>query len=276
MSGASCWPWRCAGLLLALLLAALPAAAQTVGGVRPVPHAPPERGVLTAWHTTLDAVHLAGADAGPRFDWDIDFRFDADLFDLGFVRANVLAQVETIVGSELRDVDPNQNNYTADFTLFFRLPRGELGATFHHVSRHLADRADQGSVSWNMVGVSYGERFLLGPARLDAGVRAMGTTERAGVDYTAQIEWYGALEVPLNPRLSFIGLADGVVAPVEREMFGRGARRGGRLSGGVRLPAPAGAIDLYAGWEQRIDAGQFARDTTRWAHAGIRVTVPAP
>ena len=60
-----------------------PAAAQTVGGVRPVPHAPPERGVLTAWHTTLDAVHLAGADAGPRFNWDVDFRFDADLFDLG-------------------------------------------------------------------------------------------------------------------------------------------------------------------------------------------------
>ena len=267
---------RAVVLVAALVWCAAPAAAQTLGGVRPVPHAPPERGVLTAWHTTLDAVHLAGADAGPRFDWDIDFRFDADLFDLGFVRANVLAQVETIVGSELRDVDPNQNNYTADFTLFFRLPRGELGATFHHVSRHLADRADQGSVSWNMVGVSYGERFALGPARLDAGVRALGTTERSGVDYTAQIEWYGALEAPLNERLSIIGAAEGVVAPVEREMFGRGARRGGRLSGGVRLPAPAGAIDLYAGWEQRIDAGQFARDTPRWLHAGIRVTVPAP
>ena len=208
MSGASCWSWRCAGALLALLLAPLPAAAQTLGGVRPVPQAPPARGVLTAWHTTLDAVHLAGSDAGPRFDWDIDFRFDADLFDLGFVRANVLAQVETIVGSELRDVDPNQNNYTADFTLFFRLPRGELGAMFHHVSRHLADRADQGSISWNMVGVSYDERFAVGPARIDAGVRAMGTTERAGVDYTAQIEWHGALELPLNPRLAIIGMAE--------------------------------------------------------------------
>ena len=263
-------------MLLALLSAPLPAVAQTLGGVRPAPHAPPARGVLTAWHTTLDAVHLAGADAGPRFDWDVDLRVDADLLDLGFVRANVLAQVETIVGSELRDVDPNQNNYTADFTLFFRLPRGELGATFHHVSRHLADRADRGSVSWNMVGVSYGERFTFGAAQLDAGVRALRTTERAGVDYTAQIEWYGALEAPLNPRLSFIAAADGVVAPVEREIFGRGAQRGGRLSAGVRLPAPAGAIDLYAGWEQRIDAGQFTRDTTRWLRAGIRVTVPAP
>ena len=263
-------------MLLALLLAPLPAAAQTLGGVRPEPHAPRARGALTAWRTTLDATRLAGAAAGPRFDWDVDFRFDADLFDAGLLRANVLAQIETIVGSELRDVDPNQNNYTADFTLFFRLPRGELGATFHHVSRHLADRADQGSISWNMVGVSYGERFLLGSATLDAGVRALGTTERAGVDYTAQIEWYGALELPLNPRLSLIGHADGVVAPVEREMFGRDARRGGRVAGGIRLPAAAGAIDLYAGWEQRIDAGQFTRDTPRWMHAGIRVTVPAP
>ncbi|MCE2543285.1 MAG: hypothetical protein J4F30_07615 [Acidobacteria bacterium] len=267
---------RVAVVLCAVIWSAAPAGAQTLGGVRPVPHAPPARGVLTAWHTTLDAVHLAGSDAGPRFDWDIDFRFDADLIDLGFVRANVLAQVETIVGSELRDVDPNQNNYTADFTLFFRLPRGELGAMFHHVSRHLADRADQGSISWNMVGVSYDERFTVGPARVDAGVRAMGTTERAGVDYTAQVEWYGALELPLNPRLAIIGMADGVVAPVERGMFGRGARRGGRLAGGVRIPSAAGAVDLYAGWEQRIDAGQFTRETTRWLQAGVRMTVPAP
>lgn len=259
-----------------LVLHAAPAIAQTVGGVLPVPHAPPDRGVLTAWRTTLDAVHLSGADAGPPFDWDVDFRFDTDLFDLGFVRANLLAQVETIVGSELRNVDPNQNNYTADFSLFFRLPRGELGAMFHHVSRHLADRADQGSVSWNMVGVSYGERFTLGPARLDAGVRAMGTTERAGADYTAQIEWHGTMELPLNRRLAIIAAADGVVAPVEREMFGRDTRRGGRLSGGVRLPSTAAAVDLYVGWEQRIDAGQFARDTTRWMQAGLRVTVPAP
>ncbi|MXY17468.1 MAG: hypothetical protein F4Y57_10865 [Acidobacteria bacterium] len=93
MSGASCGPWRCAGVLLALLPASLPAAAQTLGGVRPVPHASPERGVLTAWHTTLDAVHLAGADAGPRFDWDIDFRFDADLFELGAVPPNARPQV---------------------------------------------------------------------------------------------------------------------------------------------------------------------------------------
>ena len=38
----------------------------------------------------------------------------------------------------------------------------------------------------------------------------------------------------------------------------------------------AGAVDLYAGWEQRIDAGQFTRDTTRWMQAGVRMTVPAP
>lgn len=271
-----------AGILRCGLLCALiwwpppPAAAQTVGGVRPAPHAPPASGALTAWRTTLDAARLAGAGAGPSFDWDVDFGLDADLLDLGFVRANLLAQVETIVGSELRDVDPNQNNYTADFALLFRLPRGELGAVFHHVSRHLADRADQGSISWNMVGVSYSERFAVGRARIDAGVRALGTTERAGVDYAAQLEWHGAVELPLGPRLAIIGAADGVAAPVARQMFGRGTRRGGRVSGGVRIPSAAGAVDLYAGWEQRIDAGQFTRDTARWMRAGVRVTVPAP
>ena len=84
------------------------------------------------------------------------------------------------------------------------------------------------------------------------------------------------MELPLNARLAIIGAADGVVAPVEREMFERGARRGGRLSGGVRIPSAAGAVDLYAGWEQRMDAGQFTRETTRWMQAGVRMTVPAP
>ena len=65
-----------------------------------------------------------------------------------------------------------------------------------------------------------------------------------------------AVELPVGSRLAIIGAADGALAPVEREMFGRGARRGGRLSGGVRFPSAAGAVDLYAGWEQRIDAGQ--------------------
>ena len=247
-----------------------------MGGVRPQATAEPTRGVLTAFRTTLDLSALTGSEADRRFNWDTDLRLDVDLFDVGVARANLLANFETIIGGELRDVDPNQNNYVVDLSVFVRLPRGEIGGTFHHVSRHLGDRADQGSVSWNMVGVSYGDRFAVGPVRVAAGARAMGTVERANVDYTAQFEWYGDVEVPITSRAAVIGTAEGVIVPVERRMLMRTTRRGGLALGGVRFPTGVGAIDLYAGWEQRIDAGQFTRNTTRWYRFGLRLRAPLP
>ncbi len=267
---------RCGPLALwTALWCAAPGGAQTLGGPLPRMDVAPARGVLTALGTTLDITRLAGHGADARYNWDADLGIDVDLFDLGFVRGNLLANLETIVGSELRDVDPNQNSYTTDFAVFVRLPRGELGATFHHVSRHLGDRADLGSVSWNMAGVVYGDRFAAGPVRVDAGARAMGTVERANVDYVAQLELHAAAELPINRRVSLVGDAMVVVVPVERAQLGRSALRGGRVLAGVRLPARVGAVDLLAGWEQRIDAGQFTRDTPRWFQLAVRLRTRA-
>ena len=268
---------RCRAVVLCALCA-LPSglSAQTLGGTRPQMTAPRERGVLTAFRTTLDLSRLVGSGADGRFNWDADLRLDVDLFDVGAVRGNLLANLETIIGSELREIDPNQNNYVVDFALFVRLPRGEIAGTFHHVSRHLGDRADQGSVSWNMAGVSYGDRFTIGPLRVEAGGRAMATVERANVDYAAQFEWFGDFELPLNPRISIIGAFEGVVVPVELDMLMRTTRRGGRATGGVRFPTGVGSVDLYAGWEKRIDAGQFTRETPRWFQLGLRLRAPMP
>ena len=81
---------------------------------------------------------------------------------LARVFASVFFNFETIAGTEFRRVDPNQANYVLDMSVFGRLPRGELGATFHHVSRHLTDRANRQGISWNMLGVVYGDRLTLG------------------------------------------------------------------------------------------------------------------
>ena len=125
-----------------------------------------------------------------------------------------------------------------------------------------------------MVGVSYGDRFTVGPLRVAAGVRAMGTIQRAGVDYTAQLEWFGDLELPITPRVSVAGAAEWDIVPVDRQMLGRTTRHGGLAFGGVRFPTRAGAIDLYAGWERRIDAGQFSREAARWFRLGLRLRTP--
>jgi len=263
-------------LILAFFLSPTVVTTQTLGGVRPQTTAPRKSGVLTAFRAALDISHLSGVAADNRYNWDADLLLDADLFDVGMFRGNLLANLETIVGSELRDVDPNQNNYTADFSIFVRLPRGELGTTFHHVSRHLSDRKDLGSVSWNMVGVSYGDRFTLGALRVDAGIRALGTVERAGVDYTAQLEWHGHFTRPINPRISIIAGLEGVIVPVEKQMMMRNLKKGGVAFGGVRFPTGVGVIDVYVAWERRIDAGQFSRDIPQWTKSGIRLRTPLP
>ena len=126
------------------------ASAQVLGGPRPQATAPRATGLLPRFLTTVDVTHLSGTDADNQFNWDTDLAVDLDVVDVGFLRANIFANVETMVGSERRGVDPNQSGYRLDVTVFFRLPRGELASTFHHVSRHLSDRATTESVSWNL------------------------------------------------------------------------------------------------------------------------------
>jgi hypothetical protein len=43
------------------------------------------------------------------------------------------------------------------------------------------------------------------------------------------------------------------------------------VEAGVRLNGRAGAIELFAGFERRIDADPLDRQTQQWAMAGFRL-----
>ena len=251
------------------------ASAQALGGPRPRTTAPRAFGFLTAFRTAIDIRHLNGVDADTRFNWDADVSFDMDVVDAGLFRGNLFIDVETIVGSEFRGVDPNQNNYIADVSVFVRLPHGELSTTYHHVSRHLSDRATEGSISWNMFGVGYGDRITMGRFELDAGLRALWTVERVGVDYDAEYTGYASLMRTLDERFALFGSADGVFVQVAPRRFNRSEQKGGRVGGGLRIVTGVAAVDLFVAREQRIDA-RCLRERTRWTQFGIRVTTPIP
>ena len=260
-----------------IVLVLLPgiAAAQSLGGPRPQTTALRSRGFVTGVKT-LFGLQRIGAGGEAAFDWDLDLSIDFNLFDVDFARGNVFGNFETIIGSELRAIDPNQSNFTVDLSIFFRLPRGELAVTFHHVSRHLVDRAHQASVSWNMLGMAYGDRFSIGQLEVDAGVRSMGTLRQHNVDYRGQFEAHVNIAHPITPGLSIIAGADAAIVPVRSEKFDRGTRNGGRVEAGMRFLPGAAAIDLFAAWEQRIDASSVDRDTATWAQLGLRVAAPVP
>ena len=250
--------------------------AQTLGGPRPVPTATRSHGFLTAYRTIIDVTHLNGTDADPRFNWDADVSVDIDVVDVSFFRSSLFVDIETIVGSEVRDVDPNQNNYTADISAFIRLPRGELMTTFHHVSRHLSDRAADKSISWNMVGLGYGDRFTLGPFVFDATGRALWTIERAGVDYEAQFDGQVTITRPLSPRYALTASVSGVAVDVDPLELGRGNRTGGLVSGGLTIATGVTAVDLFVAFERRIDALSGSLDRPSWTQVGIRLRTPVP
>jgi hypothetical protein len=232
--------------------------------------------MLTRFQTTFDVAHLAGDDADRRFNWDVDTAIDVDLVDVGFLRGSVFVGVETIVGSEHRGVDPNQAGYTLEASAFLRLPRGELATTFHHVSRHLADRATTDSVSWNMAGVSYGDRFSLGSFGVEAGGRGMRLTGRNGVDYDGQFDGYVNAARSISDGMAVIASAEGVIVPIDRGKFGRDTQRGGRLEAGLRVLTATTAVDVFVAWEQRIDPMFTVSDTSRWTQVGFRLAAPVP
>ncbi len=250
---------------------------QVLGGHRPQATAPRDFGFLTAFRTVVDIKHLNGADADTRFNWDADLAIDVDVVDAGHFRGNLFVNIETIIGNEFRGVDPNQNNYTADLSVFIRLPKGELSTTFHHVSRHLADRGTDKSVSWNMFGVGYGNTFTLGNLNLDAGARALWTVERAGVDYDAQYGGYLKVIRPFHDRLALIGTIDGVSVRIDPFARNRSGYEGGQLEAGLRITTGVATVDLLVGHERRIDATSTLRELTeltRWTQFGIRLTTP--
>ena len=263
--------WIVACVVLSIPLSG---SAQTLGGPSPVPTAPRSPGFLTAFRTNIDIAHLRGADADQRFNWDTDLSVDIDVVDAGLFRGSLFVDIETIVGSQIRNVDPNQNNYTADVSAFLRLPHGELMTTFHHVSRHLSDRATETSISWNMVGVGYGDRFSLGRLEFDANGRALWTVDRAGVDYDAQFDGQVRLALPLSERYALTASAGGVAVQIDPQQLGRGDRTGSRVEGGLRIATGVTTVDLFAALERRIDAIPGSVDLPQWTQLGIRLTTP--
>lgn len=226
-------------------------------------------GFLTNYRFHLNATRFV-APRDVQFAWDVDIGADLDVFDLGFAHGNVLANFEAIVGGEFRSIDPNQGNYIIDLSLWFRPGGGELGGVFHHVSRHLSDRPNLRAISWNMLGAEYIYAGTLGWADLAGGIRALKTLQRSSVDYAGEIGAHTTLAGDLHPRLAVIFGLDGTVVPVKSAVYGRDTLAGWRMESGVRIRGRTGALELFVGREQRIDAAPIARETARWTQIGFR------
>jgi hypothetical protein len=275
---------RRAALAACLTLAA---AARTAAQAAPQPHvvAPPptDPAFMSRYDFHLSAAALTpptittagGLSTGDqRFSWDTHFGGSLDVVDYLVGRAAVLVDYQAVLGSEYRPFDPNQGTYTLEVSSSVRLGSGtEIVAVFHHVSRHLSDRPKPKAlpVAWNELGGRMLHRVTLGSTTVDADFAGGYAIEHAYVDYT----WMGEAHVQarrrLNDTIGVFAHASGQVFGVDGTVPNRGLQNGGSMEAGIRINGGAGAVELFAGIEKRVDADPLDRQPQHWALAGFRL-----
>lgn len=249
----------CAALLIAIASAG-PAAAQ------PAPDPPT---LFTRAAFTFDWAKLAAAD--PRFTWESRLRVDIDVLDTRTWRLAFAADYEAVIGGERRDIDLNQGYYEFDGTASRRIGAVEIGLLTRHVSRHLVDRENPPSISWNLIGAKAWHTRRIGRSIVSGEIEIGRAMQQAFVDYqwTSEV----GLEWRYQPgdRVEWIGRAEGGVIGTIDVPGGRPRICGGRLEGAFRINGHAAAIELFLAYERRMDAFPTDRYRVRFTAFGFRL-----
>jgi len=142
------------------------------------------KGLLTRADFYLLWARLASDD--PRFENEGRFNLDTDLADFGSGRLVLEVDYDAILGGERRAFDLNQGTYRFEMDATRRTLIMDIGVFFPPSSRHVVDRENPDSISWNVLGARARRTWQFADgasvnARFDVG-RAM---QRAFVDY----EW---------------------------------------------------------------------------------------
>lgn len=254
--------------MAALLFAACTprAHAQTTPAVAPAPATPD---FMSRYDFHLSAAAVSIDD--PRFSWETHFGGDIDVADYIVGRSSILVDYEAVLGDEFRPFDPNQGNYTLEASSSARLSDTEVAVVFHHVSRHLSDRPKRFAIAWNVLGVRVLRRVSVEGFTIDVVATGGKVVQNSFVDYT----WTGDLDLmvrrAVSPRLGVFAHGFGNAFLVDQTIARRDRQLGGTVEVGLRINGRAGAVELFAGAETRVDADPIDRIARRWALAGFRL-----
>ncbi|MGE5245005.1 MAG: hypothetical protein ACM3SQ_12320 [Betaproteobacteria bacterium] len=248
-----------------VMLSAGAAAGQTAPPPAPAPDAPT---FMSRYDVDLAAAALSIDDQ--RFSWDTHFGGNIDVVDYVSGRVNVLADYEAMLGSEYRPFDPNQGNYTLEGSASGRVGSVEIAGVFHHLSRHLSDRPKRFAVAYNAVGARVLDRVDVRGTLIDVRATVAKVIQHSYLDYG----WTADLDLkalrPVNTAVAVYGRGTGRLYGIDQNVSQRDRQQGGRIEAGVRLQGRAGAVELFAGFEQRVDAYQIDLVPLRWGFAGFR------
>jgi hypothetical protein len=220
----------------------------------------------------LSAASLAIDD--DRFSWDTHFGGDLDFVDYGVGRTSARIDYEAVLGHQLRAFDPNQGNYLLELSTSGRVGGTEIAGVFHHVSRHLGDRAKAFPIDWNAIGGRVLRRLETGGSSVNLEATIARVIKHDYVDYRWTGNADGMLRRSISKRAGVFVHGSVDMFGVDGTVAGRGTQVGGLIEAGVRLNGPGGAVELFAGYESRVDANPLDRQSQHWALAGFRFASP--
>jgi hypothetical protein len=244
------------------LICAAPAAAQTAATPARFEFIP-----RAAFHMSLE--HLWG-EADQRYRWDANFGGELDVIDYGVGRLTFGANYQAVLGEEYQPFDPTQGNYIIEGALSGRLLQVELAAVLYHQSRHLSDRAKDVPVDWNMLGARAQRLFPAGAFHVDARADLRAAIKQSFIDYRWEFDGRVRADRVVRPGVGV--LLAGAVRHLGVDGTGnRGGQTGFRAEAGMRLEGSAGALELFAAAERRIDPYPLEFSTATWVTAGFRL-----
>ena len=206
-----------------------------------------------------------------RYSFDTHWGGSLDFVDYVVGRTSFIIDYEAILGDEFRLFDPNQGIYTLEAATSARVGEAEIVGIFHHVSRHLADRGNKQAVAWNAAGVRVLKRVGRDSTTVDIDAEFSGVVAKAFVDYS----WIGELNLqvrhPLNQHVAVFAQGSGKLFAVDGTVPNRDMQTGGVAEVGLRLKGTGGVLELFVGFEKRVDAYELERESQRWMLAGFRL-----
>lgn len=260
---------------LLLVATAGPVAAQPQPIVAPAPAAP-EFLTRFDFHLSIDRLLRSLTPQqkliDERFSWDSHYGGSFDLVDYVIGRATVTMDYQAVMGSEFRPFDPNQGNYILEASLSGRSSAAtEAAVIFHHVSRHLSDRPKTFAVAWNLLGGRFLHHVAARGTTLDIALEGGRVVQRSYVDYLWLAELNLLVRRPLNNYVGLFARGNGKLFAVDQAVVPRGTQSGGRIEAGIRLNGRGGVMEIFAGYEKRVDADPLDRLPVRWGVAGLRL-----
>lgn len=204
------------------------------------------------------SVHLQAARYAPG---DVDLRHEAwigggaDVVSIDGARAYFAADLETVLGNTRRAFEATQANYHLEIGARRSFGERELGAFFHHVSRHAEDRQKPQAVDWNFLGVRASARLpkdFFCPTRVTLSVAR--ATEASLIEY--RWEFTGRIDAELltRKRGQLYLIAGARLVTTERTpLFRRNGFLDFQAESGVRFRRESRTLELFLAYDYRND-----------------------